>query len=133
MNDTVRGSGDPLAIWGGECVVNFPITGELAEMMFRSAEREKNLGRSYWMLDLVAAPDFSSKALNILRKGGRRKLFKTPALAEPTICRYPWHYRSVRGGFLREPPYSYVLDLSKIGAVGASSMDSAFLESLIIA
>lgn len=125
--------GDPRAIWGGECIVNFPVTDDLAKLLFSSAAREKTLGRPYWMLDLVAAPDFSSKALDILRKGKNRKLFKNPALAEPAICRRPWHYRNVRGGFLRQPSYSYILDFSKIEEACASPVDSAFLESLIIA
>ena len=48
----------PKAIWGGEVVVNFPVTEEVARTLISDPDRACREGSASWMLDLVAAPSF---------------------------------------------------------------------------
>lgn len=124
--------GNPSAIWGGECIVNFPVDRGLANILFQSAERDQLLGSPYWMLDVIAAPDIDRESAEILGKRRVRRLLENPALSHPTLSDYPWQYRNVRGGFLRQPPHHYVLDFA--GLVGAAqSVDDTLVASLIVA
>lgn len=119
--DAVRGAftGNPGALWGGEVVVDFPVTGVLAEILLRSEERAARWGSPYWMLDVVAAPAFEEDAVAVLGRRERRKLLLNEALADPALPDETWTYRTVRGGFLRQPPPNYVLDLSGAEMDGA--------------
>ena len=110
--ETIDGAlfGNPRAIWGGEVITNFVISGEVAHKLFQSQKRNKILGDSHWMLDLVAAPEFQQDAIRLLGKRSSRKLFQNPALFDPRLDRAPWVYRPVRGGYLRQPPNHLVLN-----------------------
>ncbi|MDD5556378.1 MAG: hypothetical protein PHN82_03905 [bacterium] len=123
--------GDPAAVWGGELVVNFALDGALAERLVRSPRREERCGNPSWMLDVVAAPAFSPDAARILGKRERRKLFRNAALAGPAMSAARWSYRWVRGGFLRQPPATYVLDLGGLecpsGPLPAESADDLLI------
>ena len=104
--------GDPLAIWGGEMATNFPIDENLANSLFRSEKRLQRFGNAFWMLDLIMAPAFTPEAIAVLGKRKERKLFANEALASPRVAKPEFSYRMVRGGFLRQPPATYVLDLA---------------------
>ncbi len=102
--------GNPRAIWGGEVITNFAISEEVACKLFQSQKRNKILGDSHWMLDLVAAPEFQQGAIRLLGKRSSRKLFQNPTLFDPRLDHAPWVYRPVRGGYLRQPPNHLVLN-----------------------
>jgi len=118
--------GNPKAIWGGEVILNFDVTDELCELLYKSDKREKKLGDASWMLDVVAAPSFSQKAVAILGRRKERKLLKNPALKEPLLFKGPWDIRPVRGGFLRQPPSNYVLDFNNAELVGRDFSDNDY-------
>lgn len=124
--------GNPSAVWGGECIVNFPITGELAEILLRSSERGEKLGSPNWMLDIIAGPDFDQEGVRILGKSNQRKLLKNSALSQPFLSKRTWNYRQVRGGILRQPPGHYVLDIKSL-LNNSQPPDDRFIESVIIA
>ncbi len=96
-------AGDPLAIFGGLILTNFPIGAE---------EAEEISGR---MLDGIIAPSFTEEAIaKLRRKGDRCRFIVNPALAafsENTLDVAP-RFRYVRGGFLQQPNYTFILDLS---------------------
>ncbi len=124
--------GNPKSIWGGEVIVNFAIDDRLARLLYKSKKRKEMLQKSSWMLDLIAAAQFSPGARRILGKRSSRKLFENRALASPFLPQTKFAYRFVRGGFLRQPPYQYVLDFKKAHATG-ESLDHQQMDSLIIA
>jgi len=124
--------GDPAAIWGGEVVVNFELRGEYAERLLRSERRGELYGSPGWMLDVVAAPAFSPDAVGILGKRGRRKLFRNAALADPSLPASPWSCRGVRGGFLRQPHPSYILDFFELECP-SGEFENASRDALLIA
>ncbi|MDA8088059.1 MAG: hypothetical protein M0Z75_15350 [Nitrospiraceae bacterium] len=103
--------GDPLAIFGGLIMVNYPVTEEVAEALVGHGMPEGQRR----VLDGIIAPSFDSGATGYFqRKGDKCRLLANPALAglgraslDPAPrCRY------VRGGFLAQPNYTYVLDLN---------------------
>lgn len=104
-------AGDPLALFGGLVMVNFPVCGEEAEIL----RQWKMDGGAKRLLDGVAAPQFSEEAKNELaRKGGKCRLMENPALAnlgESSLDRAP-RLRYARGGFLRQPNYTFVFDFN---------------------
>jgi phosphoribosylaminoimidazolecarboxamide formyltransferase/IMP cyclohydrolase len=124
--------GNPLAIWGGEFIVNFKVDEKLAWLVYKSEKKEKMLGNAHWMLDVIFAPDFDKKALEILGKRSSGKLLKNIALYEPKLPKFAWQYRQVRGGFLRQPPPDYVLDVAKTEH-GTERLTEEMMDSLIIA
>jgi phosphoribosylaminoimidazolecarboxamide formyltransferase/IMP cyclohydrolase len=96
--------GNPMAVWGGELIVNFEIDEMLAETLVRHPKREELLGSAAWMLDVVIAPDFSSGASERLLKRKLRKVFRNPNLSHPHLPTHPYSYRWVRGGVIRQSP-----------------------------
>jgi len=124
--------GNPRSIWGGEVITNFPVDEQLAKLLFKSERRERLLGDSHWMLDLVMAPSFTSEAISVLGKRRERKLFENGALHSPSLKKSGFAYRTVRGGFLRQPPADYILDLHACQLVGHSLSESE-ISSLIAA
>jgi len=121
--------GNPLAIFGGELIVNFPITEKLAQILVSSKKRKEILGEANWSLDLAAAPGFGKKAMDILKERKRLKLFENEKLANPSLCQAKWAYRMVRGGFLRQPLNNYVLDFTECD----NKPDADCIDSLMIA
>lgn len=125
-------SANPIAIFGGEVIVNFSINKKLAELLVSSSKRESSLGDPNWSLDLIVAQNFEQEAIEILKNRKRLKLFKNENLTRPYLGRSKWSYRMVRGGFLRQPPGNYILDFGGSG-FEFSLPDSNCLDSLIIA
>ena len=124
---------DPLAIWGGEVITNFKIEKKQADLLFLSNKRKKMFGNAAWMLDVIASPEFSQEAVEILGKRPQRKLFKNPALTTPSLPKDKQIQRQVRGGFLKQPPPNYVLDLKEIDWLSKPLKNAKDIDSLIIA
>ncbi len=115
-------SGNMSAIWGGELIVNFPIDETVALLLYESREREKKLGNKAWMLDVIAAPSFSKEALNVLGRKQSRKLFENSQLSSPGVS-ITRNLRQVRGGFLCQPSFGYVLDFDEAEKTSADFTD----------
>ena len=122
--------GNPQAIWGGEVITNFDIDNKLAQMLFKSPERERLYGSADWMSDVIITPGFSDGALSILGKRKQCKLLSNPAIGEVLLPVDKWHYRFVSGGFLREPPADYILKLDDLNWTDSVPNDT---DSLLIA
>jgi len=101
--------GDLRAIFGGLVMMNFEITDELAEVLLthKMPEGQRRL------LDGIIAPAISPTAIAALkRKGDKCRMLVNPALAnlsKDTLDIHP-RFRYVRGGFLRQPNYAFVMD-----------------------
>lgn len=111
-DDTLKNMlrGDPTAIFGGLVMVNFDIDYQLANTLVRwglSGDQPR-------ILDAVIAPSFTDKAIEVLsRKKGKCRLLANPALAtlnRESLDTAP-RFRYVRGGFLVQPNYTFVLNL----------------------
>jgi len=126
--------GNPLAIWGGEVITNFKITDTLATILHTSPKRQKMLNSASWMLDIIAAPNFSPKAVELLGTRAKRKLFVNPSLSNPSLNPAKWVYRFTRNSFIRQRPQNYVLDLTKTNFEGTKKgIKQDVFDSLIIA
>lgn len=102
--------GDPRAIFGGLVMTNFQIgKGQAEHLLSDGVESGRRL------LDGISAPSFTDEAIELLeRKGGKCRLLVNPALGQlglHSIDTAPRH-RYVRGGFLMQPNYSYVINLN---------------------
>ncbi|MBL7071560.1 MAG: hypothetical protein ISS26_05270 [Candidatus Omnitrophica bacterium] len=124
--------GNPLAVWGGEFIANFKIDERIAHLLLKSVSRKKRFGNAYWMLDVIIAPDFDEKAVDVLSKRSSRKLYKNPQLYNPRLPASSWRYRQVRGGFLRQPSPDYILDFTKVECDGAR-LSGQIADSIILA
>lgn len=103
-------TGDPLALFGGLVTTNFPIDIEEAECLRRWGV---DAGKKR-LFDSIIAPSFSEEARKELnRKGGKCRMLGNPALENLGLksLDYAIRFRYVRGGFLRQPNYTFVLDL----------------------
>ncbi len=101
-------SGDPRAIFGGVVMTTFSI-GELEAKTLLYA---LTTGGQRRLLDCVIAPSFTEAAKDVLaRKGGKCRLFANAALAKLTSDSLDssTRLRQVRGGFLRQPNYQFIL------------------------
>lgn len=126
--------GNPVAIWGGEIITNFEITDILAPYFYSSQKRQRLLGSPSWMLDIIAAPDFSPKAFELLGSRAKRKLFTNQSLKNPILNSAKETYRFTRGSFLCQLPPNYVLDLKKTEFISAGRrLTPLQIDSLIIA
>jgi phosphoribosylaminoimidazolecarboxamide formyltransferase/IMP cyclohydrolase len=123
--------GNPVAIWGGEVITNFPIDEPSSALLFKSDRRKCLLGDDSWMLDLVMAPSFTQDAVAVLGKRKGRKLLENGALLSPALARSGFLLRPVRGGFLRQPRANYVLNLAECCVKGRIFTEQE-LNSLII-
>lgn len=98
-------NGDTRAIFGGSIMTNFPFDGRAAEILLTYKSKSKRL------LDSISAPRFSKQAIVFLqRRGGKCRFLANPALKRPLLD-HSSRFRQVRGGFLLQPNYTFVLDL----------------------
>jgi phosphoribosylaminoimidazolecarboxamide formyltransferase/IMP cyclohydrolase len=103
--------GDPLAIFGGLVILNFPVTESVAENLL-SYGMVKGLRR---LLDGIIAPSFDNEAIEMLRrKGDKCRFIANPALSNLSrdSLDTAQRFRYVRGGFLAQPNYTFILDLN---------------------
>lgn len=104
-------SGDTRAIFGGLVITNFQIEEEEAETLlgYKMPQGQRRL------LDGVIAPDFSSQAISQLeRKGDKCRFLANCALGklDKNSLDIAPRFRYVRGGFLKQPNYSFLLNLN---------------------
>jgi len=101
--------GDQIAIFGGVVLTNFSFSDERAEtlMTYKMPEGKRRL------LDAIAAPMFSEKSVELFkRKGDKCRLLANGALIDiPYDLDKENRFRYVRGGFLVQPNYTFVLNL----------------------
>ena len=122
--------GDSEAIFGGLAMVNFPIGEREAEKLLTYL-MPKGKRR---LLDGIIAPSFSKEAIDMLRrKGDKCRFLKNPGLTcgflTPDLAP---RFRYVRGGFLRQPNYTFVLNLkdpqvAKIGRLTPEQEENLLL------
>lgn len=101
--------GDPLALFGGFVMTNFPILQEEATILRQWGMKEG----SSRIIDGVLAPFFSEEGKAELdRRRGKCRMLQNPALADLSRSSLDTTMRllPVRGGFLMQPNYTYVLD-----------------------
>ncbi len=123
--------GNPLAVWGGELITNFAIDDALVEVLIKHPKRAEMLGTAAWMLDVVAAPSFSEKALERLQQRAFRKILVNPALSEPTPDVTGYSFRMVRGGFIRQTPPWRTLRISDFNQEYRSVTNECFSDLAI--
>ena len=102
-------SGDTRAIFGGVVMLNFHLDKEGAEILLTYLA---DGGKRF--LEVVVAPSFDEGAIKILKgKKGRCKIIVNPALKnlDKDSLDTQDRLRYVRGGFLMQPNYNYILDL----------------------
>jgi len=101
--------GNLLSIFGGTVMTNFLITESLAQII-----RNYHSDDTKRLLDVIIAPDVSDEALEVLkRKNDACKITINPALEYlgPDCLDKNILIRPVRGGFLAQENYSFILDL----------------------
>lgn len=103
--------GDLRAIFGGSVMVNFPIDEALADALIHDHMPDG----ARRLLDVVTAPSFTDEAIEILsRKKGKCRLVVNLAIEKAGFSSLDTvdRFRYVRGGFLQQPNYTFVLDFS---------------------
>ncbi len=103
--------GDLRAIFGGSVMLNFNVNEKIAEELIH-----KYAGEGRRLLDIVAAPSFSPEAIEILsRKKGKCRLLANPEIFKAGLASLDTakRFRYVRGGFMEQPNYTFVPDLSR--------------------
>jgi phosphoribosylaminoimidazolecarboxamide formyltransferase / IMP cyclohydrolase len=123
--------GDPRAIFGGLVIVNFAINEELAEELMTFGIKE---GRR--LLDGISAPAFTEGAIQLLgRKGDKCRFLVNPALenlGQDSVDTSPrWRY--VRGGFLSQPNYTYIIDLKDEDLLAIGELTSPQARDVVLA
>jgi phosphoribosylaminoimidazolecarboxamide formyltransferase/IMP cyclohydrolase len=124
-------TGDCRAIFGGTLLFNFPITKGLAETMVTEGMKDGQKQK----FDCVVAPSFDDGACEVLgRKGGKCRMIVNPALAgDGLVLDTAPRIRPVRGGFLMEKNYTFVLDLKRPDVSTVGSLDPVEELNLLLA
>jgi len=103
--------GDLRAIFGGVVMVNVPVDEALAEVLLT---HKMHQGQRR-LLDGIIAPRFTEGAIAALKRKGDKCRFLTnsalSSLSKASLDVSP-RMRYVRGGFLRQPNYTFILDLN---------------------
>lgn len=124
-------TGDPRAIFGGLVSTNFEIDEALAELLLTHAQ-----GSGRRLLDAVIAPSFTPGAITHLgRKGDKCRFLANPALADLTQAslNQATRLRPVRGGFLRQPGYTFVFDLKDTHLTTTQDITPAVARDAVLA
>lgn len=120
-------TGDPLSLSGGLVITNFPITRPVADRLLNAGGKR--------ILDGVMAPHFDEPAMEILqRRNDRCRMYQNPALADlsrNSLDTTPI-FRQVPGGFLRQPNYTFVLDLADPVLEKPSNLDPKVEDDLLL-
>lgn len=127
-------AGSTRAIFGGLVMTNFEIGPEEAEILLTHLMPPNAKGApSRRLLDGIAAPAFASEAVETLKRNGDKcRFLANPALGSLSAASLDAtpRFRYVRGGFLKQPNYSFILDLSvseKTGSASAGQEDDMLL------
>jgi len=119
--------GDLRAIFGGSIMLNFNVDEKIAEELIH-----KYAGEGRRLLDIVAAPSFTPEAVEILaRKKGKCRILVNPAILKAGLNSLDKteRFRYVRGGFLTQPNYTFIPNLSR--TVFDSNMPRTVLDSML--
>ena len=102
-------TGDLRAIHGGVVVTSFEIRSMEADLLL-TYKMETGKTR---MLDSIVAPSFSNRAIDILARRAKCRLGTLPALSclDRDSLDKSLRFRHIRGGFLVQPNYTYLIDL----------------------
>lgn len=117
-------AGDPLSIFGGLILLNFPVDESIAALL---------AGK---MLDGVIAPDFRPEAIAMLRrKGDKCRFIRNLALSslDSKSLDQAERFRYVRGGFLKQPNYTFILDLNSSESVKHTTASEEVENDLLLA
>ncbi len=103
--------GDPLAIFGGLVMLNFPVTEEVAKaLLYHGMEKGKRI------MDGILAPSFADNIIEMFkRKEDKCRLVANPALAnlDRNSLDVTPRLRFLAGGnFMIQPNYTFILDLN---------------------
>lgn len=125
-------AGDTRAIFGGLVMTNFQIGKDQAEELLTClmSPGERRL------LDGIVAPDFTLEAIDLLkRKGDKCRFLVNPALSSLSRLNLDQalRFRHVRGGFLAQPNYTFVLDLNDPRLVKTGQLSEQDKDSLLLA
>ena len=121
--------GDLRAIFGGCVMTNFPVDEKIAEELIH-----KYAGEGRRLLDVVSAPSFSEQAIEILsRKKGKCRLLANPAILKAGLSTLDTakRFRYVRGGFLKQPNYTFVPDLSARTVLGETLLRTVLADVVL--
>lgn len=124
--------GDPLAIFGAYVMTNFTINEELSYFMSWYKIKNSDACRIF---DGIVAPKLKKKACKFLsRTGDRCGMFVNQALW--TLTKHSLGtgivLRQVRGGFLKQPNYTYILNLSSETLEGANDLPQNIRDDIIL-
>jgi phosphoribosylaminoimidazolecarboxamide formyltransferase / IMP cyclohydrolase len=123
--------GDLRAIFGGLVLVNFEIDEKLAEVLLT---HKMDSGRR--LLDGIIAPSFTTVAIDALkRKGDKCRFLVNPGLSSLSKNSLDTHdrFRYVRGGFLKQPNYTFVLNLAEAEINGNKEIGEIEKQDIILA
>jgi phosphoribosylaminoimidazolecarboxamide formyltransferase/IMP cyclohydrolase len=123
-------TGDTRAIFGGGVMVNFEIDGGAAEILLHHESPVRRL------LDVVVAPGFGEEAIELLaRKQGKCRLIANPALGSLSreSLEQALRRRHVRGGYLEQPGYTFVLELNEAEVSGGTDLSASQHRDLLLA
>lgn len=123
---------NPIAIWGGEFIVNFKLTEECGKLLSESKEREKLAGNAKWMLDVIVAPEADENTKGALSKRKHTKYFENHNLYKAEDAPDIEIFRGIRGGYLKQPPHNYILDFSELKWI-TQPLEQNEIDSTIIA
>jgi phosphoribosylaminoimidazolecarboxamide formyltransferase/IMP cyclohydrolase len=130
--------GDHRAIMGGLVMTNFVIdVAEAEALLTHGMPKKKDSYESQRrLLDGVIAAGVTEDALALMRrKGDKCRVFVNPMLGRLTrasLDQAP-RFRYVRGGMLRQPNYTYVLDLADPALVNGANIDRGTMADLLLA
>lgn len=122
--------GDLRAIFGGVMMLNFAIDEVLAEtLVTHKVEKGRRL------IDGIITPAVSKEAMAMLqRKGDKCRLLVNPALGSlgrASLDTAP-RMRYVRGGWLMQDNYDFVLDLASSDVNGSASLKESVRDDIVL-
>jgi phosphoribosylaminoimidazolecarboxamide formyltransferase/IMP cyclohydrolase len=124
--------GDLRAIFGGVVMVNFTIDEVAAEILL-SYQMPAGQRR---LLDGIIAPDFAPAAVEMLKRKGDKCRFLVnsglASLTQESLDKHP-RFRYVRGGFLKQPNYSFVLNFQDKAIEKTGEADDGAQKDLLLA
>lgn len=118
-------AGSTRAIFGGLVMTNFEIGAAEAEvLMTHLVPQGANGAPGRRLLDGIAAPAFAPEAIEMMKRSGDKcRFLANPALGTLNLTSLDTvpRFRHVRGGFLKQPNYIFVLDLSRAEKTGSAT------------
>lgn len=122
--------GDPRAIFGGLVMTNFAIDDESADHL------AELMHPRHIVFDGIISPHFSTEAIaKLKRKNDKCRFMVNKALMHidaNSLDNAP-RFRYVRGGFLRQPNYNFVLNLKQNGLEKHGAASGQELEDMVLA